>query len=89
MTSKGDIPGYGSLPWEINQNTKFMNVSDSTPLRKIPRSCSNVFQIETFYRVSQKGIDKKLLVGAALDFNSQFLNLFGFSISVSFVWCVI
>ena len=33
----------------------------------------------------KKGIDKKLLVGAAHDFNSHFLNLFGFSISVSFV----
>ena len=32
---------------------------------------------------------KKLLVRAAHDFNSQFLNLFGFSISVSFVWCII
>ena len=42
------------------------------------------------YRVShKKGIDKKLLVGAAHGFNSQFLNLSGFSISVSFVWCVI
>ena len=41
-------------------------------------------------RVSQeKGINKKLLVGAAHDFNPQFLNLFGFSISVSFVWCII
>ena len=33
------------------------------------------------YRVShKKGIDKKLLVGAAQGFNSQFFNLFGFSI---------
>ena len=41
-------------------------------------------------RVSQKkGIDKKLLVGAAHDFNPLFLNLSGFSISVSFVWCLI
>ena len=39
--------------------------------------------------VPKKGIDKKLLVGAAHDFNSQFLNLVGFSISVSFVWCII
>ena len=38
------------------------------------------------YRVShKKGIDKKLLFGAAQGFNLQFLNLFGFSISVSFV----
>ena len=37
----------------------------------------------------KKGIDKKLLIGAAQGFNSQFLNLFGFSISVSFVWCII
>ena len=30
------------------------------------------------YRVShKKGIDKKLLFGAAQGFNSQFLNLFG------------
>ena len=43
-----------------------------------------------FYRgVPKKGIDKKLLFGAAQGFNSQFLNLFGFSISVSFVWCII
>ena len=42
------------------------------------------------YRVShKKGIDKKLLFGAAPGFNSQFLNLFGFSISMSFVWCII
>ena len=39
--------------------------------------------------VSKKGIDKKLLIEAAHDFNSQFLNLFGFGISVSFVWCII
>ena len=39
--------------------------------------------------VPKKGIDKELLVGAAHDFNSQFLNLFGFSISVSFAWCII
>ena len=38
------------------------------------------------YRVPhEKGIDKKLSVGAAHGFNSQFFNLFGFSISVSFV----
>ena len=30
---------------------------------------------------------KKLLFGAAQGFNSLFSNLFGFSISVSFVWC--
>ena len=42
------------------------------------------------YRMShKKGIDKKLLFGAAQGFNLQFLNLFGFSISVSFVWCII
>ena len=42
------------------------------------------------YRVShEKGIDKKLLVGPAHRFNSQFLNLFGFSISVRFAWCII
>ena len=32
---------------------------------------------------------KKLLVGATHRFNSQFLNLFGFSICVRFVWCII
>ena len=37
----------------------------------------------------KKGIDKKLSVGAAHDFNLQFLNLFGFSIPVSFVWYII
>ena len=40
-----------------------------------------------FHRVShKKGIDKKLLVGPAYGFNSQFSDLFGFSISVSFIW---
>ena len=34
-------------------------------------------------------MDKKLLVGAAHGFNSQFFNSFGFSISVSYVWCII
>ena len=43
--------------------------------------------ITSLYRVShKKGINKKLLFGAAQGINSQFLNLFGFSISVSFVW---
>ena len=32
---------------------------------------------------------KKPLFEAAEGLNLQFLNLFGFSISVSFVWCVI
>ena len=34
---------------------------------------------------------KNFLIRAAHSFNSQFLNLFGFSIpvSVSFVWCII
>ena len=42
------------------------------------------------FRVShKKGIDRKLIFGAAQGFNSQFLILFGFSISVSFVWCII
>ena len=39
--------------------------------------------------VPKKGIDKKFLVGAAYDFNSQFLNLFGFSIFVSFAWSIV
>ena len=39
--------------------------------------------------VPRKGIDKKLSVAAAHDFNLQFLNLFEFSISVSFVWRII
>ena len=33
----------------------------------------------------KKGIDKKLLIGPTHGFNLQFLNLFGFSISVGFV----
>ena len=42
------------------------------------------------YRMSHKKcINKKLLVGAAHGFNSQFLNLFGFSISASFVRFII
>ena len=42
------------------------------------------------YRVShKKGIDKKLLFGAVQGLSLQFLNLIGFSISVSFVWCII
>ena len=42
--------------------------------------------VHGLYRVShKKGIDKILLFEAAQVFNSQFLNLFGFSISVSFV----
>ena len=45
-----------------------------------------VFNLQVSHK---KGIDKKLLFGAAQGFNSQFLNLFGFSISVSFVWCII
>ena len=44
----------------------------------------------TFYRVShKKGIDKNLLLGDAQGLNLQFVNLFGFSISVSVVWCII
>ena len=39
--------------------------------------------------VPKKGSIKKLLIGAAHCFNSQFLNLFGFSKSVSFVWYII
>ena len=37
------------------------------------------------HAAQKKGIDKKLLIRAAHDFNSQYLNLFGFRISVSFV----
>ena len=37
----------------------------------------------------KKGIDKKLFLGADPGLNSQFLNLFGFNTSVSFVWCII
>ena len=39
--------------------------------------------------VPKKRYRSKLLLGDAHDFSSQFLNLFGFSISVSFVWCII
>ena len=39
------------------------------------------------YRVShKKGIDKKLLFGAAQGLNLQILNLFEFSLSVSLVY---
>ena len=39
---------------------------------------------QLLYRVShKKGIDKKLLFRGAQGFNLQFLNLLGFSISVS------
>ena len=54
--------------------------------------CSSLKLVQEWYlyRVSHKiGIDKKLLFGAAQGLNLQFLNLFGFSISVSFVWCII
>ena len=38
------------------------------------------------YRVShKKGIDKKVLIGPAHGLNSQYLNLFGFSVSVNSV----
>ena len=44
----------------------------------------------TFYRVShKKSINKNLLFGDAQGLNLQFLNLFGFGISVSVVWCII
>ena len=46
-------------------------------------------KIEELYSVALKGIDKKVLIGPAHGFNSQLLNLFGFSISISFVWCII
>ena len=36
-----------------------------------------------------QGVSKKLLFKAAQGFNSQYFNLFGFSISVRFVWCII
>ena len=50
----------------------------------------NVAQMLGICRVSHKiGSDKKLLFGAAHGFNLQFLNLFGFSISVRFLWCII
>ena len=46
-------------------------------------SAFSIFKV--YWGVPKKGIDKKLSFGAAHNFNSQFLNLFGFSISVSFV----
>ena len=36
-----------------------------------------------------KGTDKKNLAGAAHGLNSQFLDLFVFSISIRFIWCII
>ena len=52
------------------------------------------FDLQNFIRklegtLNASGRLKKLLFGAAQGFNLQFLNLFGFSISVSFVWCII
>ena len=59
-------------------------------MRKVQESVFNVLVADFLYRVShKKGIDKKLLFGAAQGFSSQFLDLSGFSISVSFVWCMI
>ena len=55
----------------------------------LTRGTSSIYPYP-LYRVShKKGIDKKLLFGAAQGLNLQFLNLFEFSISVSFVWCII
>ena len=49
----------------------------------------DILEFDNKYKMSQKGIDEKLLFWRAHSFNSQFLNLFGFSISASFVWCII
>ena len=49
----------------------------------------NVQKVSKCRVFHKKVIDKKLLVGAAHGFNLQFLNLFGFSIFVSFIWCII
>ena len=55
-------------------------------LNKRPGPLIGVLQ----YRVShKKDVNKKLSVGAVHAFNFQVLNLFGFSLSVSFVWCII
>ena len=43
---------------------------------------TNIFE---FYRASHK----KVSVGPTQGFNSQFWTLLGFSISVSFLWCII
>ena len=48
-----------------------------------------LLHVKQIQGVPTKGINKKLLIGVAHDFNPQFLNLFGFSISVSFVWITI
>ena len=58
----------------------------------ILKSIQGIFNIycQSKYRVShKKGIDKNFLIKPAHGFNLQFLNLFGFSISISFVWCII
>ena len=65
------------------------SIEQSVEPQKVPNFCFAQNLIETYMVSQKKGIDKKLLVGAAHDFNPQFLNLFGFSISVSFVWCII
>ena len=49
-------------------------------------SCHNLDNCRVYHK---QGIDKRLLIILAHGFNSQFLNLFGFSISVSFDWCII
>ena len=52
------------------------------------RHLEHMVSYQGMYRVFQKkGINKKLLFGAAHYFNSEFFNLFGFSISVRFLWC--
>ena len=74
----------GSKSWTIQLKEVWSNFWN------IYRDSLRAQKFQTLYRVSQKkGIDKKLFVGAAHDFNPQFLNLFGFNISVSFVWCII
>ena len=41
------------------------------------------------FKLSNFMKNSSLLFRAAQSFSSQFMNLFGFSVSVSFVWCII
>ena len=64
--------------WSVESFSTFVRLKDGLPHQNM-----------CLYRVShKKGIDKKLKFGAAQCLNLQFLNLFGFRISVNFVWCI-
>ena len=93
-----DRIGYGILSM---QGKKSNNATTKEALAHSNRQCqeektvsgnkslsSSMFAASTGCPINKASI-KKLLVGAAYDFNSQFLNLIGFSIFISFIWCII